>query len=160
MTSQVLSGQSTSILAFARLLRTHASLTRALSARLESEHSLTISDFEVLLRLADAPEQRLKRVDLAAAVILSPSGITRLLDGLEAQGLVSRAACATDRRVTYAVLTDDGLARFEAAARDHRVAVEEAFRDRLEPGEVDQLAGLLGRLAEPAEDAACDPSPC
>jgi DNA-binding MarR family transcriptional regulator len=158
MTSQVLSEQSIAIVAFARLLRAHASLTRALSAKLESQHSLTISDFEVLLRLAAAPERRLKRVDLAAAVILSPSGITRLLDGLEAQGLVSRAACATDRRVTYAVLTDEGRARYEAAARDHRVAVEEAFGTRLGAGEVDQLAELLSRLVEPVADAACDPS--
>jgi DNA-binding MarR family transcriptional regulator len=146
MTSQVLSEQTNAVTAFAGLLRAHAALTRELSNQLEAEHGLTISDYEVLLRLARAPEHRLKRVELAQSVVLTPSGITRLLDGLEASGLVERAACAADRRVTYAVLTSAGERRFRAASAHHLAAIEATFGARLDPAEVEKLAGLLTRL--------------
>jgi DNA-binding MarR family transcriptional regulator len=134
------------VTSFARLLRVHAALTRELSTRLEAEHGLTINDYEVLLRLATAPDRRLKRVELAASIVLTPSGITRLLDGLEAVGLVERAACASDRRVTYAVLTDEGDERLRAAAADHFVAIDAVFADRLDGRQTAQLAELLGLL--------------
>jgi DNA-binding MarR family transcriptional regulator len=154
MSSQVLSRQSNAVSAFAGLLRAHAALTRELSSRLEAEHGLTISDYEVLLRLASAPDRRLKRVELASSVVLTPSGITRLLDGLEAGGLVERGSCATDRRVIYAVLTDEGERRFRAAAADHLTAIEVALGSRLEPGETKQLATLLEKLGA-GTDLAC-----
>lgn len=147
MTSQILIEQSSGVRAFAQLLRAHAALTRRLSAQLEAEHGLTISDYEVLLRLARAPERRLKRVELAQSVILTPSGITRLLDGLEATGLVGREQCAADRRVTYAVLTDDGEKAFRRAAEDHLTAVEAALAEHLDEEETGRLAELLGRLS-------------
>ena len=134
------------VTSFARLLRVHAALTRELSSRLEAEHGLTINDYEVLLRLATAPDRRLKRVELAASVVLTPSGITRLLDGLEAVGLVERASCASDRRVTYAVLTDEGAERLRAAAGDHFAAIDAVFAERLDGAQTAQLAELLGRL--------------
>ncbi len=134
------------VTSFARLLRVHAALTRELSTRLEAEHGLTINDYEVLLRLATAPDRRLKRVELAASIVLTPSGITRLLDGLEAAGLVERAACASDRRVAYAVLTDAGAERLRAAAADHFVAIDAVFADRLDGRQTAQLAELLGQL--------------
>ncbi len=134
------------VTSFARLLRVHAALTRELSLRLEAEHGLTINDYEVLLRLATAPDRRLKRVELAASVVLTASGITRLLDGLEAVGLVERASCASDRRVTYAVLTDEGAARLSAAAGDHFAAIDAVFGERLDARQTTQLAELLGRL--------------
>ena len=109
--SQVLSTQSNAVLAFTSLLRAHAAVTRDLSAQLLADHELTISDYEVLLRLANAPDRRLRRVDLAGEVLLTASGITRLLDGLERGGYVERGLCDTDRRVVYAVLTDAGLGR-------------------------------------------------
>ena len=146
MSSQVLTEQSTAVTVFARLLRVHAALTRELSARLEEDHGLTINDYEVLLRLAVAPERRLKRVELAASVVLTPSGITRLLDGLEAVGLVERGSCATDRRVTYAVLTDEGAERLHSASKDHFGAIDAVFADRLDDGDTARLAELLGRL--------------
>src|SRR5438067_2295591 len=74
--------------AFASLLRSHSALTRALNAQLVGDHGLTINDYEVMLLLARAPERRLRRVDLAASVLLTASGITRLLDGLERAGYV------------------------------------------------------------------------
>ena len=96
MTSQVLSEQSTSVEAFVALLRAHATVTRRLSAQLTAEHDLTLSDFEVLLRLSRAEDRRMRRVDLADQILLSASGVTRLLDGLERHGYVERAACASD----------------------------------------------------------------
>jgi DNA-binding MarR family transcriptional regulator len=128
--------------AFVALLRAHSSLTRQLSAQLTVEHDLTLSDFEVLLRLSRAPDQRMRRVDLADQVLLSASGVTRLLDGLERQGYVERAACSSDRRVVYAVLTDSGLERLRSAAASHFGQVDAYFGGRLE---ADELASLTQR---------------
>ena len=133
----------------------HAALTRRLSAQLETEHGLTISDYEVLLRLSRAPERRLKRCELAESVLLTPSGITRLLDGLEAAGLVGRAQCEGDRRVTYAVLTDEGEETFRRVSSEHLAAIETAFGERLDGEETDRLAELLGQLSGVGSDAVC-----
>ena len=119
MPSQVLSEQSSCVEAFASLLRAHAAVTRRLSAQLTADHGLTISDFEVLLRLARAPDRRMRRVDLAQQVVLTASGVTRLLDGLERSGYVERDSCASDRRVVYAVLTDAGLVKVAEASASH-----------------------------------------
>src|SRR5919106_3576974 len=83
--------------AWVSFLRAHAAVTRALNAELVAEHGLTLNDYEVLLRLAHAPDRRLRRVDLAESVVLTASGVTRLLDGLEKSGLVERDSCDTDR---------------------------------------------------------------
>lgn len=154
--SQVLSQQASGVRAFAALLRAHASATRQLNAQLQAEHGLTISDFEVLLRLSRAPDRRMRRVDLAEQVLLTASGITRLLDGLEGAGLVERAACSADRRVVYAVLTDAGAAKVREAAVSHFAQVEELFAERFEAGELDAIGDLLSRLG--GEDPRdCDP---
>src|SRR4029450_9781425 len=116
MTSQVLTEQSSSVLAFIALMRSHAAVTRRLSVELTRDHGLTINDYEALLRLARAPERRMRRVDLAGQVLLTPSGITRLLDGLERAGFVERGTCDTDRRVVYAVLTEAGSEKLRAAS--------------------------------------------
>ena len=152
MPSQVLIPQLTER-AWVRLLRAHAAITRELSARLEAEHGLTLSDFDVLVQLYHAPEHSLRRVDIARAVLLTASGITRLLDGLERAGWVEKRACESDARVSYAVLTAAGLKRFEAARRSHLADVEELFGSRFTTEEREQLAELLGRLplAETAE---------
>src|ERR671922_1089241 len=92
-------------------LRAHAAITRELSADLQREHGLTLNDYEVLLHLAHADDCRLRRVDLAERVILTASGITRLLDGLERAGYVEKAACESDARVSYAQLTETGRAK-------------------------------------------------
>ena len=152
MQSQVLSPQAVET-AFVRFLRAHAAVTRQLSARLESEHGLTLSDYDVLVQLYSAPERALRRVDIARAVLLTASGITRLLDGLERAGWVEKRACASDARVSYAALTTAGEQKFEAAQASHRADVEELFASRFSPEEREQLAELLGRLplAETAE---------
>jgi DNA-binding MarR family transcriptional regulator len=160
LSRQVLSRQAAPALdAWARLLRGHAAITRALSAELEADHGLTINDYEALLLLSRADEGRLRRVDLAEQLLLTPSGVTRLLDGLEQIGLVERAACSSDRRVTYAVLTDGGRARLEEASASHLTGVRAFLEDRFSGQELDQLAELLGRLpgAAGADGSDCAP---
>jgi DNA-binding MarR family transcriptional regulator len=140
--------------AFAGLLRTHAATTRRFNAELVAEHGLTLSDYEVLLRLARAPGRRLRRVDLAQQVLLTPSGITRLLSGLEGSGFVCRASCESDARVTYAELTDEGLEKLHAASRSHIGSVRKLFAEHFSASELDSLRELLWRL--PVDDAQAD----
>jgi DNA-binding MarR family transcriptional regulator len=136
-------------------LRAHAAVTRELSARLETAHGLTLSDFDVLVQLYYAPERSLRRVDIARAVLLTASGITRLLDGLERSGWVEKRACETDARVSYAVLTEAGVEKFEAARRSHNADVDELFRSRFSEEERELLAELLGRLPLAETSPAC-----
>jgi DNA-binding MarR family transcriptional regulator len=147
LSSQVLTQQQDVALdSWVRLLRGHASATRAISAQLVVEHGLTINDYEALLHLARAEEGRMRRVDLAERLILTASGVTRLLDGLEAGGLVERASCSTDRRVTYAVLTGAGRTKLREASKSHIADVRAFFDERYTAEELEQLAELLGRL--------------
>ena len=104
MSTQLLAREGAEIEAFTALLRAHAATTREFNADLVADHGLTINDYEVMLRLAHAPDRRLRRVDLAERILLTPSGITRLLAGLERSRYVDRAACDTDARVIYASL--------------------------------------------------------
>jgi DNA-binding MarR family transcriptional regulator len=140
--------------AFARLLRAHAATTRRFNAELEAEHGLTLSDYEVLLRLSRADGRRLRRVDLSQQVLLTPSGITRLLAGLERSGYVCRSSCESDARVTYAELTDKGLQKLRAATKTHVVGVRGLFGEHYSASELESLRDLLGRLPV-EEDAAC-----
>src|SRR5258707_285625 len=112
MSSQVLIDQA-SVAVFSRLLRAHSTLSRELSARLITDHGLTINDYEALLHLSQAERQSMKRVELAERLTLTPSGVTRLLDGLERDGWVKKGTCESDARITYAVLTDEGRERLE-----------------------------------------------
>jgi DNA-binding MarR family transcriptional regulator len=150
---------SQAVSAFVRLLRGHASTTRALSAQLVAEHGLTLNDYEALLRLSQAEGQRLRRVDLADALVLTASGVTRLLEGLERAGLVEKAACDTDLRVTYAVLTEAGRRRLEAASKAHVAAVHALFEQRFSDAELATLVDLLGRLpgAAAGDGEECEP---
>lgn len=159
MPRQVLSNQlltTPALRSFAGLLRAHTTLTRELSARLLADHGLTLNDYEVLLHLAHAPDRRLRRVDLVERLLLTPSGITRLLDGLESAGLVAKAACDSDARVTYAVLTDAGYEKLRTAAKTHVADIEAAFA-RFGGEELEMLAGLLGRLTDDDSVEPCEP---
>jgi DNA-binding MarR family transcriptional regulator len=132
--------------AWIRFLRAHAALTRELGARLEAEHGLTMSDFDVLIQLYHAPDHAMRRIDIARQVLLTASGITRLLDGLERCGLVAKRSCESDARVSYAVLTDEGLRKVEEARNSHNADIDELFGAALAPNEREQLADLLSRL--------------
>jgi len=155
-TSQLLSPEvSTTVLeAWARLLRAHASATRALSVQLQAAHGLTLNDYEALLRLSRAEGGAMRRVDLAGELLLTPSGVTRLLDGLERAGYVEKGVCRSDARVTYAVITETGRAKLRDASCSHIAAVSELFEDRFSEEELTVLGVLLGRLPGAAEDGA------
>jgi DNA-binding MarR family transcriptional regulator len=131
--------------AWVRLLRGHAAVTRALNAQLVREHGLTINDYEALLLLANADDESLRRTDLARNLELTASGVTRLLDGLEASGLVEKGVCAADARVVYAVLTEAGRAKLEQASSFHVAAIDEVFSE-FSADEIEALGELLGRL--------------
>ena len=141
--------------AWVRFLRAHAALTRELSARLEALHELTLSDFDVLVQLYYAEGRRMRRIDLARSVLLTPSGITRLLDGLESGGLVAKERCDSDARVAYAVLTKAGERKIEEARESHLADIEELFGSRFSPQEREQLTELLGRLPLAHTAEAC-----
>ncbi len=156
MRSQVLSEQSNAVVSFVSLVRAYSHATRLLNAQLIADHGLTISDYEVLLCLSRAPDRRMRRVDLAEQVLLTASGITRLLDGLERAGYVERAACDSDRRVVYAVLTEAGLSKLREASETHVVQIEGYFTSRYDDAELTELAELLGRV-DGGESADCGP---
>ena len=134
-------------------------MARRLNADLLSTHGLTINDYEVLLFLAHAPDRALKRVELVERLLLTPSGITRLLSGLEAAGYVERVACESDGRAAYAKLTDAGLEKLRAAGETHLAGIHALFLDRFSESERETLAELLSRLplAPVADGTACAP---
>ncbi len=142
-------------------LRSHAAITRELSAELQREHGMTLNDYEVLLHLSHADGGRMRRVDLAERDLLTASGITRLLDGLERGGFVCKETCDSDARVSYAKLTAEGEAKLRAAAVTHLRGIDELFLARYSGSELATLAELLNRL--PVTGSDCKPSasePC
>ncbi len=155
MSSQVLSNQALS--AWVAFLRGHAALTRSLNAQLVADHGLTMNDYEVLLRLSHAPDSRLKRIELAQSVILTPSGITRLLDGLETAGWVEKASCESDARVTYAVLTEAGREKLRAAADSPLADVDRLFAVAFGEGEPETPGALLARVERGPSAGTCTP---
>ncbi len=155
MSSQVLREQAPAVEAWINLIRGQSAAVKAVNAQLVADHGLTVNDFECMLLLARAEERHMRRVDLAEQLILTASGITRLLDGLEQEGWVDRAACASDRRVTYAVLTDEGLAKLREASTSHVADLRAFFEARYTNEELEQLAELLGRLTTDAPELDC-----
>jgi len=128
-----------------------------MSAQLVADHGLTINQYEALLHLAQAENLRMRRVDLAERLVLTASGVTRLLDGLEQAGYVDRDACASDRRVTYAVLTDSGLEKLRTASTSHVADIRTFFESRFSTDELEQLVVLLDRLPQDIEMPDCSP---
>jgi len=146
-TQQLRSQESTAALdVWVRLLRGHAALRRSLSAQLQTDHGLTVNDYEALLLLSRAEDGQLRRVDLAEGLQLTPSGVTRLLDGLEEQRLVEKGVCPGDARVTYAVVTDTGRRKLKDASCSHISAIRALFEERYTGAELGTLADLLARL--------------
>ncbi len=113
------------------MLEAHAQVTRALDAQMRAEHGLALPVYEVLLFLGDADGRRLRMSEIAKRVLLSRSGLTRLVDRLVELGYVTRCASEHDGRGLYAELTDAGAEKLEAARRIHREGVRQHFLDRL-----------------------------
>lgn len=139
------------------LMEAAAALTCSTVPTIEA-HGLSPQWFEALLRLARTPEGRLRMSDLAASMTsISPSGLTRVVDRLEAAGLVSREQCPTDRRSAYAVITDAGRRRVDEVLPDHLADLERAYVSLFSEREARQLEKLLRRVRD-AHDAP--PPPC
>lgn len=164
MSSQLLSEQASTetgkagpVDAWVRLLRGHAGMRRAVTTQLQADHGLTINEYEALLLLSRAQDKQMRRVDLADSLQLTPSGVTRMLDGLRDSGLVDKAECPGDARVTYAVLTDAGASKLREASCSHVAAIRALFEERYSAAEVERLAELLGRLPGAGGEACCTP---
>ena len=140
--------------AWRSLLRAHSRLVARLDADLQASQGMSASDYGVLVQLSEEEGGRMRMSELADRLLLSPSGLTRRLDGLVSAGLVERRRCPTDRRGAYAVLTAAGWERLEGAAPDHVEQVRRYFVDRLSR---EQLAALADALDEVA--AQCCPPP-
>jgi DNA-binding MarR family transcriptional regulator len=158
LTTQQLQPQLTSASrAFGRLVHAHSTVRAELEIELEGKHGLAVTEFSVLLTLSKEPDRQMRRVDIADAVRLSPSGITRLLDRLMADGLVEKGDCAEDARVSYARLTDKGFERCRAAAPIYDAAVDGVLTGRLSEEELETLTDLLERLAGGVDGEPCEP---
>ena len=126
----------------------HAQIRRQLERELQAEQSLGLGEYEVLLLLARADDRQLRMSELADRLVLSRSGVTRLVDRLEADALVERASCDTDRRGSWATLTKAGHHRLRRAAPTHLRGVGEHFLDRIPPAELDALQRTLDRVLD------------
>jgi DNA-binding MarR family transcriptional regulator len=128
-------------------LRAHARVARALESELQSEQDMALTDYDVLVQLSAADEQRLRMSDLADRLLLSRSGATRLVDRLVSAGLVERVICESDRRGQWASLTDAGYRRLREASPTHLRGVAEHFLDRFDADELAKLGAMLDRVA-------------
>jgi DNA-binding MarR family transcriptional regulator len=128
------------------MLRVHAQLSKALDAQLIAEHALPLSSYEVLMYLSDADNGRMRMNELAASVLLSRSGLTRLVDRLEREGYLERCSCAHDARGAFAVLTPAGREKVEAARATHLAGVRELFLSNFSSDELDVLGDAWERV--------------
>jgi DNA-binding MarR family transcriptional regulator len=134
------------------MLRVHSALVKALDAELLAEHDLPLTSYDVLINLQAAPGHRRRMSDLADSVLLSRSGMTRLVDRLEREGLLLRDTCASDGRGCFAVLTEEGEALLRRARRTHLAGVRERFLRHFTPEEQRALARCWNRVLPGAAD--------
>ena len=137
------------------LLRVHSALVRELDAELLAAHDLPLSSYDVLIYLRDAPGRRLRMAELADSVLLSRSGVTRLVDRLEREGLIVRDSCSSDGRGLYAVLTDRGEELLGSARPTHLAGVHARFLRHFSQEELEQLATYWERV-QPGAAASTD----
>ena len=143
-----------SLSAWRLLLEAHAAVTELLEHELVAERGLPLSRYDVLLNLAEAPDSRLRMQELSASVLLSKSGLSRLVDRMVKAGLVRRERCEDDRRGWFAVLTDQGRSALRRAAPVHLRGIEEHFTRHLEPEEVQAMTAALARVVAAARATA------
>ncbi|MFD0683154.1 MarR family winged helix-turn-helix transcriptional regulator [Actinomadura fibrosa] len=135
------------------MLRAQVRISRRLQADLLAGHDLALGSYDVLMHLGEAPGGRLRMNDLADRVLLSRSGLTRLVDRLQREGLVVRESCTSDARGLYAVLTPAGRDRLDEAAPAYRQGVRDYVLSRLDDEDLRTFGHILDKLAdEPARD--------
>jgi DNA-binding MarR family transcriptional regulator len=133
--------------AWRAFLEAHARVTMKLERELQAEQALPLAWYDVLVQLEEAPGNRLRMTELAGAVLLSKSGLTRLIDRMLAAGLVDRSLDPDDRRGVFVSLRDAGLERLREAAPTHMRGIQEHFARHLGEAEARTLAAALGRIA-------------
>ena len=136
--------------AWRSFVRAQSVVLDVLARELEAERQMPLTFYDVLVHLSEAPEGRLRMRELAGAVLLSRSGLTRLVDRMEHAGLVSREACPSDRRGAYAAITASGRAALRSAWPVHARGVAEHFARHLAPDEIEVLRVALTRIADAA----------
>lgn len=132
--------------AWRSLMQLIVELQAELETALVDAHNLTEGEYGVLVHLSESPDQRLRMCDLASVLQLSPSGLTRRIDGLARQGLVTREPSSCDRRAMLAVLTDEGMKKLEAAAPTHVASVRRGLIDHLDATQLHTLAETMEAL--------------
>jgi DNA-binding MarR family transcriptional regulator len=132
--------------AWLNLIQTHEAVAAGLEETLKGANGLSLAEHEVLVRLAEAPDGRLRMLDLSGLVLLSKSGMTRLVDRMEGEGLVQRQSCDTDRRVVYAAITRKGRRILEDTTPVFLAGVEERFSRHLSDADVRALRKILRKL--------------
>lgn len=141
-------------------LLAHARVSRRLDEELRAEHDVSFAEYDALLTIAQAPGRRVRMGLLAEQVLLSKSGVTRLVDRLVNDGLVERSACSTDARGAEAVLTDRGLTRLRAASRTHLRGISEHFLAVVETDDLESLERAMSAVARQAGPGANEPELC
>ena len=139
------------------MLRVHSRMVKALDTEMDATHGLGLTSYEVLMYLADAEDQRMRMCDLASSILLSRSGLTRLVDRLQREGLLERVACHDDARGAFAKLTPLGRERLAAARATHLAGVRAMFLDLFTPEELELLAGAWDRVLDSAGFGCCKP---
>jgi DNA-binding MarR family transcriptional regulator len=134
--------------AWTHFVLSYNEIMRVLEQEMTAGADLTLSQYDVLLRLSEAPEGRMKMSELADAIVYSTGGLTRLVERMCRAGLVARDQSTEDRRVVYAVMTDEGRRRLRVASKMHMDGVERHFARHLADDEVDAVDGFLARLHE------------
>jgi DNA-binding MarR family transcriptional regulator len=132
--------------AWVGFLRAHRALVAELDEELRRDHDLPLTSFDVLAQLDNAPDHQLRMSELADAVLLSRSGLTRLVERLERKGLLERRECQDDARGAFAVLTDTGSSTLSEARRTHLAGVRERFLRRFDENELRRLGDAWRRL--------------
>lgn len=139
--------------AFGLFSEAFTGLTNRFAAQFE-QHRLSSVEFEVLLRLARSPQNRLRMTDLSGQTSLSTSGVTRVVDRMDREGLIRREACASDRRSSYAVITEAGIKRLEDVLPGHLDLMQQWFIGQLSPAELDQMMESLRRIRDAVNPCA------
>jgi DNA-binding MarR family transcriptional regulator len=136
------------------LLRAHAGMVRRLDADLRARHGITLTSYEALMLVGDAPHSRMRISELSSATLLSISGMSRMIDRLEREGLVTREPCEDDGRGWEVALTPSGRGRLRAARASHLAGVRAEFLERFDDDELAQLGEMWGRITPPGEAGA------
>ena len=155
-TSRPLSPRETRLEPWRAFLQAHARVTKRLDEELRAEHDLSLAEYDTLLTIAWAPGRRVRMRNLADSILLSKSGVTRLIDRLVADGLVERDTCLSDARGAEAVLTEAGLARLRAASRTHLRGIAGHFLDVVDPEDLPVIERVMSRVADRACPTGAD----